>query len=72
MSFICLQILRHKPDFGSWFVGNEVSSEGSILYITKCDPLFMIIPYLIKQHKTNVSDSNQTLISKSLSTLPGT
>ncbi|XP_067948976.1 ribonuclease H2 subunit B-like [Watersipora subatra] len=50
---ILAEILEHKPDTGSWFIGSEVSSAGSILYMTKYDPIFLIIPYLLQQHQTN-------------------
>lgn len=32
--------------FRSWFIGNSVSSEGTILLSTKIDPLFLILPLL--------------------------
>lgn len=41
-----LQILEHKPDFSSWFIGKEIASNGKIFYFTVFDPIYIVLERL--------------------------
>ncbi|KAM9850687.1 ribonuclease H2 subunit B isoform 2-T2 [Aulostomus maculatus] len=38
-------------DNRSWFIGQTVQRDGRLLFVTPMDPLFLILPYLIKSGK---------------------
>ncbi|XP_040003638.1 ribonuclease H2 subunit B [Xiphias gladius] len=40
-----------EEDFHSWFVGQTVQRDGRLLFVTPMDPLYLILPYLIKAGK---------------------
>lgn len=45
------EVKAFEEDFHSWFVGQTVQRDGRLLFITPMDPLFLILPYLIKSGK---------------------
>lgn len=49
-----MQVIRHELDYGCWFVNDEVCSSQFLSMITPCDPVFLALPYLLKQHTVNV------------------
>ncbi|XP_023667158.2 ribonuclease H2 subunit B isoform X1 [Paramormyrops kingsleyae] len=40
-----------KEDHHSWFIGQTVHRDGRLLYVTPVDPLYLVLPYLIKAEK---------------------
>ncbi|KAM9342198.1 ribonuclease H2 subunit B isoform 2-T2 [Pholidichthys leucotaenia] len=42
------EVKAFEEDFHSWFVGQTVQRDGRLLFITPMDPLYLILPYLIK------------------------
>ncbi|XP_077436198.1 ribonuclease H2 subunit B [Vanacampus margaritifer] len=45
------EVKAFEEDFRSWFVGQTVQRDGRLLFITPMDPLYLILPYLIKSGK---------------------
>ncbi|XP_029315008.1 ribonuclease H2 subunit B [Cottoperca gobio] len=45
------EVKAFEEDFHSWFVGQTVQRDGRLLFVTPMDPLYLIIPYLIKSGK---------------------
>ncbi|KAM4595857.1 ribonuclease H2 subunit B isoform 2-T2 [Polymixia lowei] len=45
------EVKAFKEDFHSWFIGQTVQRDGRLLYITPMDPLYLILPYLMKTGK---------------------
>ncbi|XP_071775330.2 ribonuclease H2 subunit B isoform X1 [Centroberyx gerrardi] len=45
------EVKAFQDDFHSWFIGQTVQRDGRLLYITPMDPLFLILPYLMKSGK---------------------
>ncbi|TNN29892.1 Ribonuclease H2 subunit B [Liparis tanakae] len=45
------EVKAFEEDFHSWFVGQTVQRDGRLLFVTPMDPLFLIMPYLIKSGK---------------------
>ncbi|XP_018558277.1 ribonuclease H2 subunit B isoform X1 [Lates calcarifer] len=45
------EVKAFEEDFHSWFVGQTVQRDGRLLFVTPMDPLFLILPYLIKVGK---------------------
>ncbi|XP_074551337.1 ribonuclease H2 subunit B [Halichoeres trimaculatus] len=45
------EVKAFEEDFHSWFVGQTVQRDGRLLFVTPMDPLFLILPYLIKSGK---------------------
>ncbi|XP_061580596.1 ribonuclease H2 subunit B isoform X2 [Cololabis saira] len=45
------EVKAFEEDFHSWFVGQAVQSDGRLLFVTPMDPLYLILPYLIKSGK---------------------
>ncbi|CAB1417719.1 unnamed protein product [Pleuronectes platessa] len=45
------EVKAFEEDFHSWFVGQTVQRDGRLLFVTPMDPLFLILPYLIKAGK---------------------
>ncbi|XP_061698653.1 ribonuclease H2 subunit B [Syngnathoides biaculeatus] len=45
------EVKAFEEDFRSWFVGQKVHRDGRLLFVTPMDPLFLILPYLIKSGK---------------------
>lgn len=44
------QLVRcEEQKYRSWFINNTVQKDGSIYFITPLDPLFLVLPYLVKQ-----------------------
>lgn len=37
-----------NEDYHSWFIGQTVQRDGRLLYITPMDPLYLLLPYLMK------------------------
>uniref|UniRef100_A0A8C7JBZ5 Ribonuclease H2 subunit B n=1 Tax=Oncorhynchus kisutch TaxID=8019 RepID=A0A8C7JBZ5_ONCKI len=42
------EVKAFKEDFHSWFIGQTVQRDGRLLYVTPMDPLYLLLPYLIK------------------------
>ncbi|KAM9710075.1 ribonuclease H2 subunit B isoform 1-T1 [Menidia menidia] len=42
------EVKAFEEDFHSWFVGQIVNRDGRLLFVTPMDPLYLILPYLIK------------------------
>uniref|UniRef100_A0A3Q3FYL3 Ribonuclease H2 subunit B n=1 Tax=Labrus bergylta TaxID=56723 RepID=A0A3Q3FYL3_9LABR len=40
-----------EEEFHSWFVGQTVQRDGRLMFVTPMDPLYLILPYLIKSDK---------------------
>ncbi|XP_059198292.1 ribonuclease H2 subunit B [Centropristis striata] len=45
------EVKAFEEDFHSWFVGQTVQRDGRLLFVTPMDPLYLILPYLIKSGK---------------------
>ncbi|XP_041663232.1 ribonuclease H2 subunit B [Cheilinus undulatus] len=45
------EVKAFEEDFHSWFVGQTVQRDGRLLFVTQMDPLYLILPYLIKSGK---------------------
>ncbi|XP_056145890.1 ribonuclease H2 subunit B [Lampris incognitus] len=45
------EVKAFKEDFHSWFIGQTVQRDGRLLFITPMDPLYLILPYLMKAEK---------------------
>ncbi|KAM8855570.1 ribonuclease H2 subunit B isoform 1-T3 [Spinachia spinachia] len=45
------EVKAFEEDFHSWFVGQTVQRDGRLLFVTPLDPLYLILPYLIKSGK---------------------
>lgn len=45
------EVKAFKEDCRSWFIGQTVQRDGRILYITPMDPLYLMLPYLMKAAK---------------------
>uniref|UniRef100_A0A8C3G2S1 Ribonuclease H2 subunit B n=1 Tax=Cyclopterus lumpus TaxID=8103 RepID=A0A8C3G2S1_CYCLU len=45
------EVKAFEEDFHSWFVGQTVQRDGRLLFVTPMDPLYLIMPYLIKYGK---------------------
>lgn len=45
------EVKAFSEDYHSWFIGQTVQRDGRLLYITPIDPLYLLLPYLIKAGK---------------------
>lgn len=45
------EVKAFEEDFHSWFVGQTVQRDGRLLFVSPMDPLYLILPYLIKSGK---------------------
>lgn len=45
------EIMSFTEEHRSWFIGNRVVEDGSLLLSTRIDPTFLILPYLISAEK---------------------
>ncbi|XP_060944700.1 ribonuclease H2 subunit B [Limanda limanda] len=45
------EVKAFEEDFHSWFVGQTVQRDERLLFVTPMDPIFLILPYLIKAGK---------------------
>ncbi|XP_061735338.1 ribonuclease H2 subunit B [Nerophis ophidion] len=45
------EVKTFEEEFRSWFVGQTVQRDGRLLFVTPMDPLYLILPYLIKSGK---------------------
>nr|XP_020465123.1 ribonuclease H2 subunit B [Monopterus albus] len=45
------EVKAFEEDFHSWFVGQTVQRDGRLLFVTPMDPLYLILPYMIKSDK---------------------
>ncbi|KAG7220975.1 hypothetical protein INR49_010224 [Caranx melampygus] len=45
------EVKAFDEDFHSWFVGQTVQRDGRLLFVTPMDPLYLILPYLMKAGK---------------------
>ncbi|XP_060063850.1 ribonuclease H2 subunit B-like [Ylistrum balloti] len=46
------EVTSFKEEFRSWFIGNQIQSDGSLRLTSIVDPLFLVLPYLIKAEKS--------------------
>ncbi|KAK9858466.1 hypothetical protein WJX84_004902 [Apatococcus fuscideae] len=51
------EVNRHQPSLGSWFIGDQVLSDGSLYLLTCMDPLFLVIPILETSRQKTESES---------------
>ncbi|XP_028993522.1 ribonuclease H2 subunit B isoform X2 [Betta splendens] len=42
------EVKAFEEDLHSWFVGQTVQRDGKLLFVTPMDPLYLILPYLVK------------------------
>ncbi|XP_024143007.1 ribonuclease H2 subunit B [Oryzias melastigma] len=42
------EVKAFEEDFHSWFVGDTIQRDGRLVFVTPMDPLFLILPYLMK------------------------
>lgn len=42
------EVKAFQEDYHSWFIGQTVQRDGRLLFITPMDPLYLILPYLVK------------------------
>jgi len=42
------EVKAFQEEFHSWFIGQTVQRDGKLLYITPVDPIYLILPYLMK------------------------
>ncbi|XP_053733197.1 ribonuclease H2 subunit B [Synchiropus splendidus] len=45
------EVKAFDEEFRSWFVGQTVQRDGRLLFVTPMDPLYLILPYMIKSAK---------------------
>lgn len=45
------EVKAFEEAFHSWFVGQTVQRDGRLIFVTPMDPLYLILPYLIKSGK---------------------
>ncbi|KAF7666961.1 hypothetical protein LDENG_00085490 [Lucifuga dentata] len=45
------EVKAFQEEFHSWFIGQIVQRDGRLLYVTPMDPLYLLLPYLIKSGK---------------------
>lgn len=45
------EVKAFEEGFHSWFVGQTVQRDGRLIFVTPMDPLYLILPYLIKSGK---------------------
>ncbi|KAK2840001.1 hypothetical protein Q5P01_013741 [Channa striata] len=45
------EVKAFEEPFHSWFVGQTVQRDGKLVFVTPMDPLYLILPYLIKSGK---------------------
>lgn len=45
------EVKAFDEDYRSWFIGQTVQRDGRLLYITPVDPLYLLLPYIIKAGK---------------------
>ncbi|XP_065887767.1 ribonuclease H2 subunit B-like [Dysidea avara] len=57
---IC-EIIKYSEDPHSWFIGDTVQKDGSLYMCTPVDPLFLLLPYLMKSGKGHYVLLNQML-----------
>ncbi|XP_071085556.1 ribonuclease H2 subunit B-like [Haliotis cracherodii] len=43
------EAIQYKEEFRSWFIGDTVQHDGGMLMLTTVDPLFLVMPYLLKE-----------------------
>ncbi|XP_077988001.1 ribonuclease H2 subunit B-like isoform X2 [Glandiceps talaboti] len=48
------EVLRFEDNYRSWFIQETVQQDGSIYMTTPMDPLFLILPYLIKADQSGM------------------
>lgn len=46
------EILKFEEDHRSWFIGETVQKDGSLFIPTVVDPVFLALPYIIKEAKS--------------------
>ncbi|XP_062312541.1 ribonuclease H2 subunit B isoform X2 [Osmerus eperlanus] len=45
------EVKAFSEDCHSWFIGQTVQRDGRLLYVTPMDPLYLLLPYLVKAVK---------------------
>ncbi|XP_046568898.1 ribonuclease H2 subunit B-like [Haliotis rubra] len=43
------EAIQYKEEFRSWFIGDTIQHDGGMLMLTTVDPLFLVMPYLVKE-----------------------
>ncbi|XP_002734782.1 ribonuclease H2 subunit B-like [Saccoglossus kowalevskii] len=49
-----LEVLRFDDQYRSWFIGETVQQDGSMFMSTAIDPLFLLLPYIVKADKSSM------------------
>ncbi|XP_078613682.1 ribonuclease H2 subunit B-like [Branchiostoma floridae x Branchiostoma japonicum] len=49
-----LEVLAFQEEFRSWFIGESVQQDGSLHMVTPVDPLFLVLPYLVKAYESGM------------------
>ncbi|KAM3861779.1 ribonuclease H2 subunit B [Diretmus argenteus] len=61
------EVKAFKEEFHSWFIGQTIQRDGRLLYITPMDPLYLILPYLMKSGKEGkFQPMDQVLVDEEL------
>ncbi|XP_070537824.1 ribonuclease H2 subunit B-like [Ptychodera flava] len=58
-----LEVLRFEDDYRSWFVGETVQEDGSLYMTTPIDPLFLVLPYLIRADQSGMFMTLDQIVS---------
>ncbi|KAI8498846.1 Ribonuclease H2 subunit B [Branchiostoma belcheri] len=58
-----LEVLAFQEEFRSWFVGESVQQDGSLHMVTPVDPLFLVLPYLVKAYESGMYMPIDQLVS---------
>ncbi|XP_041116132.1 ribonuclease H2 subunit B-like [Polyodon spathula] len=45
------EVKAFNEEYHSWFIGQTVQHDGRLLFITPMDPLFLVLPYIVKAGK---------------------
>lgn len=51
------ELCRIEPRFGSWFIGDRVQQDGSILLTSPVNPLYLLLPNLLSERRPVPLDS---------------
>ncbi|XP_066266191.1 ribonuclease H2 subunit B-like [Branchiostoma lanceolatum] len=58
-----LEVVAFQEEFRSWFIGESVQQDGSLHMVTPVDPLFLVLPYLVKAYESGMYMPIDQLVS---------
>ncbi|XP_041857999.1 ribonuclease H2 subunit B isoform X2 [Melanotaenia boesemani] len=58
------EVKAFEEDFHSWFIGQTVQRDGRLLFVTPMDPLYLILPYLIKSGREKFQPVAQVVMDE--------